>query len=86
MIPRLLPKPERARNRRRWSFRFGGLGIVTTIVVGAWNLAPDAWHPHLPEWSRYLVMGVVIAFALLSQASHLFEQPSLDKPAPPPEK
>jgi hypothetical protein len=31
-------------------------------------------------------MGVVIAFALLSQASHLFEQPSLDKPAPPPEK
>jgi hypothetical protein len=83
MIPQLLPPDIRARNRRRWSFRFGGLGIITTTVVGVWNLTPADWHPALPEWGKYAVMGVAAAFALLAQASHLFDQPSLDAPKPP---
>lgn len=83
MIPQLLPRDDRARNRRRWSFRFGALGLVTSAVVGAWNMTPEAWHPALPEWGKYVVMGIAAAFAVLSQASHLFDQPSLDQPKPP---
>lgn len=84
MIPCLLPADARARNRRRWSFRFGGLGIITSTVVGVWNMTPEAWHPTLPTWGKYAVMGLAAAFALLSQASHLFEQPSLTPPPVPP--
>lgn len=82
MIPQLLPPASRARNRRRWSFRFGGLGIITSTVVLVWNTTPTDWHPALPEWSKYVVMGIAAAFALLSQASHLFDQQSLDTPPP----
>jgi hypothetical protein len=83
MILHLLPQPERIRNRRRWSFRFGGLGIITTAAVGVWNLTPADWHPTLPEWGKYTVMGIAISFAILAQASHMFDQPSLDEPKPP---
>jgi hypothetical protein len=83
MIPQLIPPAERKIVRRRWSFRFGGLGLVTSALVGVWKFTPDAWHPILPEWSKYLVMGIAGAFALLSQASHQFEQPSLSQPQPP---
>lgn len=85
MIPHLLPPNARATNRRRWSFRFGGLGIITTTIVGVWNMTPADWHPALPEWSKYAVMGIAAAFALLAQASHLFQQPSLTQPTPPPD-
>jgi hypothetical protein len=83
MIPHLLPPDRRALNRRRWSFRFGALGIITTTVVGVWNMTPADWHPALPTWGKYAVMGIAAAFALLAQASHLFDQPSLDQPKPP---
>jgi len=78
VIPQLLPPDRRALNRRRWSFRFSGLTTVTVVAVGAWNMTPDAWHPALPEWGKYLVMGVAIGLALLANASHQFAQPSLD--------
>lgn len=79
MIPqiKLLPPDERVRNRRRWSFRFSGLTTITMIAVGAWNATPEAWHPALPEWAKYLVMGVALALALLANASHLVAQPTL---------
>lgn len=83
MIPQLLPPDARAINRRRWSFRFGSLTTITLICVGAWNATPEAWHPHLPEWGRYAVMGVAIGLALAANASHLFAQPSLTQPTPP---
>lgn len=83
MIPHLLPQLDRIRNRRRWSFRFSGLTTITVIAVGAWNATPDAWHPNLPEWGKYLVMGIALALALAANASHLFDQPSLDAPKTP---
>lgn len=83
MIPQILPPDDRARNRRRWSFRFSGLTTITMIAVGAWNATPADWHPALPEWGKYLVIGIALALALAANASHLFDQPSLDAPKPP---
>lgn len=83
MIPQLLPQDARIRNRRRWSFRFSGLTTITIIAVGAWNATPADWHPALPEWGKYLVMGIALALALAANASHLFDQPSLDQQGQP---
>jgi len=77
MIPQLLPPDDRARNRRRWSYRFSSLTTITVIAVGAWNMTPADWHPVLPEWGKYVVMGIALALALGANASHLFAQPSL---------
>lgn len=82
MLPKLLPADARARNRRRWSFRFSGLTSITTIAVGVWKFTPDEWHPALPPWSQYVVMFVAIAFALLASASHQVAQPSLQRSPP----
>lgn len=83
----LLPADKRATNRKRWSFRFGSLTTLTVVAVGAWNMTPEAWHPTLPEWGKYAVMGVAVALAILANASHLFEQPSLrNKPTVPEDK
>lgn len=81
MIPQLLPADRRALNRRRWSFRFSALTTITTLAVGAWNVTPDAWHPTLPEWGRYVVMGIAVGLALLANASHLFKQESAEPQA-----
>jgi hypothetical protein len=83
MIPQLLPPDDRARNRRRWSFRFSGLTTITLVCVGVWNATPADWHPALPECGKYAVMGVAIGLALAANASHLFDQPSLDEPKSP---
>lgn len=78
MIPQLLPPDRRALNRRRWSFRLSGLTTLTVAAVEAWKLTPDEWHPMLPAWGKYAVMGVVMALALLAPAAHLFKQESAE--------
>lgn len=88
MALRLLPKSSRDKNRKRWSFR---LGSLTTFVVGCvaiWNMTPDTWHPQLNELGRYAIMGTAFTLAILANAAHLFDQPSLntdtnDSPQPP---
>jgi hypothetical protein len=79
MMPviKLLPPAERARNRRRWSFRFSSLTTLTALVAGVWMATPAEWHPNLPEWSKYLIMGLAVGLALLANASHMIEQPTL---------
>lgn len=79
MIPtiKLLPPEQRALNRRRWSFRFSSLTTLTALVAGVWMATPNEWHPVLPEWGKYLIMGVAIGLALLANVSHMIEQPTL---------
>lgn len=77
MMPTLLPPDQRVLNRRRWSFRFSSLTSLTAIVAGVWEATPRAWHPELPEWSKYLIIGIAVGLALLANASHLVAQPSL---------
>lgn len=77
MMPRLLPPAARAANRRRWSFRLSSLTSITAVCAAAWEATPTAWHPELPEWGKYVVMGIAIALALGANASHMFAQPSL---------
>lgn len=75
---KLLDSYNRKKNTRRWSFRFGCLTTLTAGCVAAWNLTPEKWHPQLSETVKYIIMGVVFLFALLSNASHIFRQPSLE--------
>lgn len=79
MIPqiKLLPPEQRALNRRRWSFRFSSLTGLTAVAAGVWAVTPDAWHPTLPEWSKYLIMSLAIGLAVLASASHMIQQPTL---------
>ena len=84
MMPQLLPPDARAKNRRRWSFRFSSLTTITVIAVGVWNMLPSAMLPTIPEWGKWAILGVAVGLAIAANASHLFDQPSLNQPAPPP--
>lgn len=73
----LLPPDQRAINHRRWSCRFSKLTAITLALVWLWNLTPPDWHPTLPEWGRYVVIGILSTFAVLAALSHDVAQPSL---------
>lgn len=78
----LLPPAARAIRRRRWSFRFSSLTSVAVIAGGAWQTLPDAWHPLVPVWAKWVAVGVSVLLALAANGSHFFVQTSAMQPAP----
>ncbi len=63
---------------RLWSMRLAIATAVWAALVATWVGTPDAWHPHLPEWVKFAVLGTGTLTAAATPIARIVRQASLE--------